>query len=166
VRLELLLLSATVAPLLPAVALNITEQLDVPGVLIVPGLHVTELTTGSGGFRVRAALLETVLSVAVTDAVWLVVTLAAVAVKLAEVDPADTTADEATVRLVLLLLTATVIPPLGAAPLSVTVQLDVPGVVRDEGTHPTELTLTVPPPPPPLVAGLKATVVAAKLTDF
>lgn len=109
------------------------------------------------------AVLELPFKLALMTAVWLLLTLAAVAVKLAELDPPATLTDDGTVKLALLLLSATLDPPLGAAPLKLTVQLDVPGAVTDVGLHVTELTTTVLPPL--VAAALKATVVAANVAE-
>ena len=64
------------------------------------------------------------------------------AVKVAVVAPAATVTDAGTVRLALLLETATAAPPLGADPLRVTAQVEVPGVVIVPELHETELTVT------------------------
>jgi hypothetical protein len=73
----------------------------------------------------------------------LVVTEAAVAVKLEEVEPAATVTEAGTVRLPALLLRVTVVPPAGAAALSVTVHAALPGVMIEVGLHPREFRLTV-----------------------
>jgi hypothetical protein len=59
----------------------------------------------------------------------------AVAVNVAELAPAGTSTDEGTVRLALLLLSATVAPPVPTAALNDTEQLDVPGAVIAVGLH-------------------------------
>ena len=104
-----------------------------------------------GGIRFNVAFSDAAPKEAVIVAALPAVTLEALALNVAEVDPAATTTDEGTVRLLLLLPTVTVTPPLGAAPLRLAVQLDVPGVVREDGLHVNvlrlvvELTVSVPP---------------------
>jgi hypothetical protein len=71
-----------------------------------------------------------------------VVTEAAAAVKLVEVDPAATVTEAGTVRLLAPLPSVTVAPPAGAATPSVTVQFALPGVTMEGGLHPSELRLT------------------------
>jgi hypothetical protein len=61
-----------------------------------------------------------------------VLTEETVAVKLPVVDPAATVTEAGTVTAESLLATPTANPPLGAGPLSVTVQLSVPAPVIDE----------------------------------
>ena len=165
VRLVLLLLSATAAPPVLAAALKVTEQVDVPGVLRVAGVHDRPLTTVDGGFRVRVAVTEAPFNVPVTVAFWLVLTLAAVAVKITVLDPAGTVTEAGTVRAVLLLLSVTGVPPLGAAALRVTVQFDVPRDVIERGLHVRELSVngvpTVTVPPVPLAVSLAAAGVVA-----
>ena len=63
------------------------------------------------------------------------------AVKLAVVAPEETVTDPGTVRLVLFEESATAVPPLGAAALTVTVQVEVPGALMDVGVHVKELTV-------------------------
>ena len=67
-------------------------------------------------------------------------TLAAVAVKAPVVEPAGTTTDAGTVRVGLSLLSVTVAPPVPAAALKVTEQLDVAGVLRVAGVQARVLT--------------------------
>ncbi len=57
---------------------------------------------------------------------WFVVIVATVALKVAEVPPAGTVTEPATGSAVLLLDSPTVLPPLGAACLKVTVQVVLP----------------------------------------
>jgi hypothetical protein len=65
----------------------------------------------------------------------LAVQLPAVAVKVAEVEPAGTVTEAATGSIVLLLDRDTAVPPLGAACASVTVQVDLAPEVRLVGEH-------------------------------
>jgi hypothetical protein len=72
---------------------------------------------------VSATLAELPLRVAVIVADWLVVTEPALALKVAEEDPAVTLTEVGTVKAELLSERATTVPPLGAVCDSVTVQL-------------------------------------------
>ena len=67
----------------------------------------------------------------------------AVAVKAAVVAAAATVTLEGTVKLALLLVKLTAEPPVGAAPLNVTVQVLVPGPVNEAGLQARALTLKV-----------------------
>ena len=73
--------------------------------------------------RFKVTLLEAPLSVAVTVAFWFVSIVPAVAVKVAEVEPAATVAEEGVVSSVLLSDTATPTPPAGAGALKVIEQV-------------------------------------------
>ena len=63
-----------------------------------------------------------------------------VALKAAEVAPAATVTDAGIVRVVFVLVRVTIAPPVGAAPVSVTVQLEVPEPFRVAGRHDREAT--------------------------
>jgi hypothetical protein len=82
------------------------------------------------------------------------VTLAAVAVNVVDAEPAGTVTEAGTLRLVLLLPTARVTPPGGAAALRVAVHAEVPGVTTVVGIQVKELRVTAWPsvivPPIPL----------------
>lgn len=73
------------------------------------------------------------------------VTDAPLAVNVAAADPAATTTEDGTVKFALLLFRASVMPPEGAAALSLTVQVEVPGTAIDDGLHTKELTVGVDP---------------------
>ena len=68
--------------------------------------------------------------------------VAAVAVNATEADPAGAVTEEGTVRLVLLLLSVTAKPPVGATALSVTVQAEDPGAFTVLGEQIKPLTVT------------------------
>ena len=116
----------------------------------------------AAGDRVSEAVLDVPFRVAVMVAVWLLVMPTAVVVKLADVELLATVTDDGTGKLVLLLLSVTTEPPLGATPFKLTVQVDVAGVMIVEGLQLRELTFTKPTA---AVAALKATVVAAKVAE-
>jgi hypothetical protein len=133
------------------VELNVTDC--VVGVLIttLPNdtLVALMLNVGVAALSCSAKLCEPLPSVAVNVAVWAVLTKETVAVKLALLAPTGTVADAGTMTERLLLAKATLTPPLGAAPLSVTVQASVPDPVIDElvqerALNPGMLTVPVP----------------------
>lgn len=153
---ELLEDKLTAAPPEGARPVRMIVQVVEPDGARLDGTHASELGTtggaaGAGGIKVKGALRETLPKAAVMVAAALEVTLEAVALTPAETDPAGTTRDEGTVSAPLLLEIVTAIPPLGATPLRVAEQLDVPGVVIEEGLQAKELsvgiepTVTVPP---------------------
>ncbi len=79
-----------------------------------------------------ANVLETPPAVAVRVPVWVELTAETVAEKLAVVALPATVTEAGTTTSVLELARVTVVPPLGAAPLSVTVHASVPEPVIDE----------------------------------
>ena len=88
-------------------------------VLVVPELMLMGLqdkpVTSMGATRVMLAVWEELFKVAVRVALWVVVRLPTVAVKLVVVALAATVTEAGTVRAELLLARVTVLPPLGAA---------------------------------------------------
>ena len=124
VTLALLLDSATLAPPVGAAALSVTVHAEVPGATTLEGLQLRLLTV-SGGEIVRTKVLDEPPKVAVRVAVCAVETEATVAVKAPVVAPAETVTLAGTVTLALLLDSATLAPPVGAAALSVTVHAEV-----------------------------------------
>lgn len=85
------------------------------------------------GVTVTEAVLETLLAVAVTVTAVLAVTVEADTVKLAEVAPEPTVTEVGVVRAELLSPKVTASPPVGAAELRVTVQVEVPPEEIDVG---------------------------------
>jgi hypothetical protein len=81
--------------------------------LTLVGLQAKAVTS-MGATRVKVAVWEAPFSVAVTVADWVVVRVAAEAVKVAEVALAGTVTDAGTVSEVLLSESATTVPPVGA----------------------------------------------------
>jgi hypothetical protein len=98
------------------------------------------------GFSCRAKLVEALPAVAVSVAVCAEVTAVTVAVNVAPVALAATVTDAGTVTAELLLATLTVVPPLGAAPFSVTVQESVPAPVIEEFVQESALKVAAPVP--------------------
>ncbi len=89
------------------------------------------LNIGWDAFNCREKLFETLPAVAVSVAVCAELTAETVAVKLAVVAPAGIVAVAGSVTDALLLDRLTLSPPVGAAPLSVTVQESVPAPVNE-----------------------------------
>jgi len=87
------------------------------------------LSVGVPAPNCRAKVLDAPPEVAVKVAVVAVLTAVTVAEKLAVVVPADTVTEAGTVTALLLLASVTACPLVGAAELSVTVQLSVPAPV-------------------------------------
>ena len=125
VRVEVALLeSATLAPPLGAAFDRVTVQVveEEAGRLVLAQLSEVRVTAAAGDTVIVTVRLVP-LSVAVTIAVWLVMTDNAVAVKVAVVADAGTVIEAGTVNAVIALLeSATLAPPAGAALDSVTVQ--------------------------------------------
>ena len=94
----------------------------------------------------------TPLALAVTAAVWVLVSGAAVAANVAELEPAGTVTDDGTVRLALSLESETAKPPTPAASDSATVQVEFPGVftgdVHDKLLNATGGMTVIEPPLP------------------
>jgi len=132
---ELLLVRLTANPPLGAAALSVTVQLSVPAPVIDPLAQVSALNTGTPVLSCSAKVFATPPALAVNVTVCAVLTAETVAVKLALVDPAPTVTEAGTVTAELLLARLTANPPLGAAALSVTVQLSVPAPVMDPLTQ-------------------------------
>jgi hypothetical protein len=148
-RSALLLASATVKPPEEAAELIVTEQESVPAPVMEVLAQERELTliVGCVGVEVVAGLSCTVNAwvapppLAVRITVCVVVTAAAVALKLALVAPAGTVTEEGTVRAALLLPIPTLYPPLGAAELMVTEQESVPVPLMEVLPHTSALTM-------------------------
>jgi hypothetical protein len=117
-----LLDSVMLAPPLGAAWFSVMVQVLEESCPRLVGLQLSEETC-TGATRLMLAILETPLRVAVSVAVWLELQLPAVAVELAEVEPAGTVTEAATDSIVLLLDSVTLAPPLGAAWFSVVVQV-------------------------------------------
>ena len=121
-------------PPVGAALLSVTVQvLEAFGPRLV-GLHASEETTTDGD-RVMVALAELPLYVAVTVALWSLAIVPAVAVKVADREPAATVTDAGTVNAALLSEIAIAAPPAGAAFESVTVQTELVPEVRLAGLH-------------------------------
>jgi hypothetical protein len=126
----LLLLKVTPTALAAAI-FNVTVQvLDA----LLPKLDGEQDTDEScaGAFPVRVNVFDVPLKEAVNKAVWFELMLPTFAVNEALLCPAVTATLPGTVILALLLESVTVAPD-GAAPVSVTVQLDVPGAFTAAG---------------------------------
>ena len=122
VRAELLSESVTLAPPLGAAWLRVTVQAVEDPEFTLVGLQVSA-ETAVGATKVRVAVWEAPFRVAVRVTLWLVVTVPAVAVKVVEVLLAATVTEVGSVSAELLSESATLVPPVGAAWLRVTVQV-------------------------------------------
>jgi hypothetical protein len=91
-------------------------------------------------------VLETEPAIADSVTLWVVLTDATVAVKLALAEPAATATADGTVTAALLLERPTLKPPLAAAAFSVTVQESVPALVKDELVHESAVSTGTPVP--------------------
>ena len=113
----------------------IKHEIRPPGKTIV-GAQVTPATSVARLADTSSVnLCDTPASAAVMTTAWLVLTAATEVVNTALLCPPVTVTLAGTVTVGLLLVNATVLPPAGAAPLSVTVQLDVPGPVTVPGVQ-------------------------------
>lgn len=132
---ELLLLdSATDIPPEPAAALRVTAHVSetAPVSELLVQFRLLRVTAVAVGSTCRDRVLLTPPAEAVIVAVCVVVTVPAVAVKLAFVEPAGTVTDAGTdSALLLLLLNETASPPVPAAALRVTEQESVPPLVKE-----------------------------------
>lgn len=126
--------SATVEPPLGAAESSVTVQAPEPPELSEGGVQVTP-PRAVGTTSVIEFDNEAPFHVAVMSAVLFAVRVLAVASKLAVVAPAGTVTDAGTVKEELLLESATVTPPLGAASLSETLQLALSPESRVAGLH-------------------------------
>ena len=118
----LLLVSVTAAPPVGAACVNVTVQVLDAFCPKLVGLHASDDTV-TGATRLTVALAELLLYVAVTVALWLLAMVLVVALKVPVVAPAATVIDAGTVSTVLLLVSVTAAPPVGAACVNVTVQV-------------------------------------------
>jgi hypothetical protein len=138
ITVELLLESATSVPPAGAATLMVTVQVEVPGPVIAEGLQPRPVACNCCccGDTVSPVVAVVPFSVAIRVAFTTVAVLDAEAVKLAPDCPARTVTLEGTITVELLLESAISVPPAGAAPLMVTVQVEVPGPVIVEGLQP------------------------------
>ena len=120
----LLLVSVTTAPPVGAALLSVTIPVEAPPPPRIVGLKVNEMAEAVG-IRLRTALRVFPPAEAVIVAETVVVTALVVAENVADVAPAKTVAVPGTVTAALLLVNTMATPPVGAAPLNVTVPTDV-----------------------------------------
>jgi hypothetical protein len=138
----LLLANVTLDPPAGAVCVSVTVQVLTALCPKLVGLHATP-DTSPGATRLIATVCELLPSVAVTVALWLLtIDAAAVALKVAVVDPAATVTAAGTVSNALLLARVTLEPPAGAVCVSVTVQVLTALCPKLVGLHATPGTRT------------------------
>jgi hypothetical protein len=142
---------ATAVPPAGAACDMVTVQVELAPEAMLDGAHANDDTVGTttGAVTVTEAVLELPFRVAVTVTAWLVVTVPAVAVKLAVMAPAATVADDGTVNAALLSEIATAVPPAGAACDMVTVQVELAPEAMLAGVHASDDTVGGVPPDPP-----------------
>jgi hypothetical protein len=120
---------------LSAALVRLTVQVELPGGVNVIGKHVRLESTGTGAFRVRVAVLEVPLNVAVNTAVVFALTAAAaLAVNVALLAPVPIATDAGTVTAGFPLERLTLVGLLAAAD-RLTVQVELPGGVNVLGKH-------------------------------
>ena len=162
--------SATTRPPVGAAALRVTVQEVVPPAVTEVGAQESVLGTGSG-VTVTEAVLEVPLPVAVTVTAVLAETAPAVARNEALVDPAATVTEAGTESAALLSESATANPPVGAAPVNVTVHVEEPFETTDVGEQASWLRVTTGAgdemeiPLTTLVMGIKLPLIEALRPD-
>jgi hypothetical protein len=133
--------SATTRPPVGAAALRVMVQEVIPPAVIELGAQERLLGMG-GGVTVTEAVLEVPLPVAVTVTAVLAETAPAVAKNEALVVPAATVTEAGTESAVLLSESATVKPPVGAAPVNVAVHVEALFETTDVGEQASWLSVT------------------------
>jgi hypothetical protein len=122
VRVELVFVRVTLAPPVGAGWVNVSVQVLEAFCPRLVGLQASE-ETRTGATRLRVALAELLLYVAVMVALELLPIIVVVAPKVAEVAAAATVTEAGTVRVELVFVRVTLAPPVGAGWVKVTVQV-------------------------------------------
>lgn len=130
----LLSASVTTVPADGAALFSVTVQELVPPDASEAGLQLNA-TGVAGTRRLNDAVAEEPLKLAVITAVLGAVTAAAVAAKVAVLLPAATVTEAGTVTELLLSERVTTVPPVGAAPVKITVHVAVAAPVSDAGVQ-------------------------------
>jgi hypothetical protein len=112
----------TLAPPVGAAWVSVTVQVLDELAPMLEGLQASD-DTSTGATRLTTALAELLLYVAVTVALVLLLTVAVVTVKVADVAAAPTLTEAGTVNVALEFVRVTLAPPVGAAWVRVTVQV-------------------------------------------
>ena len=156
--------SVTVVPPVGADLLRVTVQvLEAPEASEV-GAHATEESVTAAA-RPIVAVFDTLPSVAVTTADWSLVIVPAVSVKVPVVAAAATVTEAGVVSSALLSDSVTVVPPVGAAPLSVTVHVELPALLRVPGVHDKAVSVGARLPGPVTVPALADAGIELPLPD-
>jgi hypothetical protein len=119
-------------------------RLSLPNARVVAPM----LSVGTAAFNCRAKVLERLPALAVSVTAWAVVTEATVDVNPALVAPAATVTVAGRVTAALLLARLTLRPPVGAAPVKVTVQTSLPDPVNEAFVQETVLKVAAATPVP------------------
>jgi hypothetical protein len=130
----LLLASETRAPPTGAVRFRVTEQLEVPEPVMVEGVQLRAVSRAAGS-RLTERPAEDPFKEALIVAVPAAVMVAAVALKVAEVEPAGTVTEAGRVSAGLLSASEITAPPAGAGAFRVTVQSVEPEPVMAPGAQ-------------------------------
>ena len=159
-RAELPLFRDTVTLWLAALVSVTVQDAELPDCML-PGRHINDeirMTGAEGGNRFMVKFFPVPAALAVINAVWLLDTREAAPEKVANVLPAVALTELGTFRLELLLFRVIGKPPLGAAPVSVTVHTVEAGVTKLAGAHDNpfkaseRLTVICPPKPDAAIA--------------
>jgi hypothetical protein len=141
-----------IVPALGAGAERFTEQAEVPGAGIVPGVQVNVVSVGAGGCTASEKFAELPLRLAASTAVAGAETVATLAVKLALLAPVAIPTDAGIATCAVVLPTPNVtVTGIVAADFKLTVHVALPGVTTVLGLHDTPATrlgvtmVTVPP---------------------
>jgi hypothetical protein len=140
VKAELLTAKATLVPPVGAAWFRVTVQELVPPELTLVGLQPRPVTI-MGATKVKVVVCELLLELPVIVAVWVLVSVPTVAVKLAVVEPGGTVTEAGMVKAELLIARATLVPPAGAAWFIVMAQLVVPPELTLVGLQPRPVTI-------------------------
>ena len=133
--------SATTAPALGAVADRLTEQADVPGAGIVPGVQVNVLSVKAGGCSANEKFAELPLRLATSTDVAAEETVVTFAVKLALLAPVPIATDAGIVTCAMVLpIPSVTVTGIVAADFKLTVHVALPGVTTVLGLHDTPAT--------------------------
>ena len=130
----------TAAPPARAALARVTVHVLAAAEFRLVGLHASEETV-TGATRLMVAVCDIPLSVAVTVALWSVVTVPAVAIKVAVVAPAATVIEAGVVSRALLSDTVTVVAAVAACD-NVTVQVLLADEFRLLGEHASDISVT------------------------
>lgn len=163
----LLSASATVMPPEGAAFVKLTVHVLLRPPATLDGLHAREESAGvvEAGRTVMIAVFVVPFKLAVTVAVWVAVTVPALALNVAEDAPAGTVTEAGTFSPGLLSVIDTLTPPDPAAPLKLTVQVADAGAINEDGLQLSPANVAGGGALLPIVPPVPDTVSAAPLAD-